>query len=97
MFGALNRFISRLDSEPQDQPSSATRDAAGFHVLKNTNQELAIEPWFDFVIGINGRTIVCNGVHIPKLIPADTSGLRTIRIQTCLRLKFEIALDRLLA
>ncbi|KAI9662558.1 MAG: hypothetical protein M1821_008725 [Bathelium mastoideum] len=57
MFGALNRFISRLDSDPQAQQTKAQRDAAGFHVLKNANQELSIEPWFDFIIGINGRTI----------------------------------------
>ena len=59
MFGALNRFISRLDSDPQQQQIKTPSDAHGFHVLKNTNQELAIEPWFDFIIGINGRTIVC--------------------------------------
>ncbi|KAF8424963.1 GRASP55/65 PDZ-like domain-containing protein [Tirmania nivea] len=29
----------------------------GFQVLRNTNQKLAIEPWFDFVVGINGRQI----------------------------------------
>ncbi|KAF2234197.1 hypothetical protein EV356DRAFT_446970 [Viridothelium virens] len=57
MFGALNRFISRLDSDSQTHQSKTPRDAAGFHVLKNTNQELAIEPWFDFIVGINGRTI----------------------------------------
>lgn len=31
----------------------------GFHVLKNTNPALPIEPWFDFICGINGRLIVC--------------------------------------
>jgi len=30
----------------------------GFQVLRNTNEKLAIEPWFDFVVGINGRQIV---------------------------------------
>jgi hypothetical protein len=57
MFGALNRFISRLDGEPQDQRSN-TGNACGFQVLRNKNNELPLEPWFDFVIGINGRTIV---------------------------------------
>ncbi|EKG10711.1 BTB/POZ domain-containing protein [Macrophomina phaseolina MS6] len=56
MFGALNRFISRLDAEPQER-EQGSKGAYGFQVLRNTNQELAIEPWFDFIIGINGRTI----------------------------------------
>ena len=56
MFGALNRFISRLDSDqPQSQGPSG---AYGFQVLRNKNTGLAVESWFDFVIGINGRTIV---------------------------------------
>ncbi|KAF8456758.1 GRASP55/65 PDZ-like domain-containing protein [Kalaharituber pfeilii] len=29
----------------------------GFQVLRNTNESLAIEPWFDFICGINGRQI----------------------------------------
>jgi hypothetical protein len=57
MFGALNRFISRLDADPAEQ-RTGTHGAAGFQVLKNTNRELPLEPWFDFIIGINGRTIV---------------------------------------
>jgi hypothetical protein len=57
MFGALNRFISRLDAAPEEQ-QSATNGAYGFQVLKNTSPEVPLEPWFDFVIGINGRTIV---------------------------------------
>jgi hypothetical protein len=56
MFGALNRFISRLDSDPKVQQSRSA-SGYGFQVLRNTNLELAIEPWFDFIIGINGRTI----------------------------------------
>jgi hypothetical protein len=59
MFGALNRFISRLDandgSNPQNNASSS--NAFGFQVLRNTNPNIALEPWFDFIIGINGRTI----------------------------------------
>ena len=57
MFGALNRLISKLDGEPQEQSTGST-DAFGFQVLRNTNTELALEPWFDFVIGINGRNLV---------------------------------------
>lgn len=57
MFGALNRLISRLDAEPQEQ-KSGIQGAYGFQVLRNNNLELPIEPWFDFIIGINGRTIV---------------------------------------
>lgn len=58
MFNALNRFISRLDGDAatsrENQPGGF-----GFQVLRNTNPDLAIEPWFDFVVGINGRMIVC--------------------------------------
>ncbi|KAF2459443.1 GRASP55/65 PDZ-like domain-containing protein [Lineolata rhizophorae] len=58
MFGALNRFISRLDANPEEQKrQGGTHGVSGFQVLRNTNQELALEPWFDFIIGINGRTI----------------------------------------
>jgi hypothetical protein len=56
MFNALNRFIARLDS---DSPAPAYNHGAfGFQVLRNKNLELAIEPWFDFIVGINGRMIV---------------------------------------
>jgi hypothetical protein len=60
MFGALNRLISRLDSEPIPQSASqASGDSSyGFQILKNTNPELPLEPWFDFIIGINGHYIV---------------------------------------
>ena len=58
VFGALNRFISRLDSDGQAQNSGSRHAALGFQVLRNTNSELAIEPWYDFVVGINGRLIV---------------------------------------
>ncbi|OAA62623.1 golgi reassembly stacking protein [Niveomyces insectorum RCEF 264] len=58
MFNALNRFIARLDG---DNPAAA-REASdhgtfGFQVLRNTNLALAVEPWFDFIVGINGRVI----------------------------------------
>lgn len=56
MFNALNRFISRLDSDSPAQNS--THGAFGFQVLRNKSPELGIEPWFDFIIGINGRMIV---------------------------------------
>jgi hypothetical protein len=58
MFGALNRFISRLDADPQAQKQSGASDTYGFQVLRNNNPELPLEPWFDSIIGINGRTIV---------------------------------------
>ncbi|KAL2756826.1 hypothetical protein ACRALDRAFT_2082456, partial [Sodiomyces alcalophilus JCM 7366] len=55
MFNALNRFMSRLDGEQPTQRNS--EGSFGFQVLRNTNLELQIEPWFDFIIGINGRPI----------------------------------------
>ena len=62
MFGALNRFISRLDAEPlaqgQGQVQASSNTSYGFQVLRNTNVELALEPWFDFIIGLNGHYIV---------------------------------------
>lgn len=60
MFGALNRFISRLDAEPlpQNQSQNANDTSYGFQVLRNTNPDLPLEPWFDFVIGLNGHYIV---------------------------------------
>ncbi|KAK8229707.1 GRASP55/65 family protein [Phyllosticta capitalensis] len=57
MFGALNRFIARLDAEPQERSNGGDNEAWGFQILRNTNDTLPLEPWFDFVIGINGRTI----------------------------------------
>lgn len=58
MFGALNRFISRLDSDGPSQNSRDGHGALGFQVLRSKNVEIAIEPWYDFVIGINGRQVV---------------------------------------
>ncbi|KAF2130064.1 hypothetical protein P153DRAFT_289728 [Dothidotthia symphoricarpi CBS 119687] len=67
MFGALNRLISRLDAAPIDEQQSAISGAYGFQVLRNANQEVPLEPWFDFVIGINGRTITISlGVFSAK-------------------------------
>lgn len=62
MFNALNRFISRLDGEPAPA-AKANHGTFGFQVLRNTNPQLAIEPWFDFVVGINGRMIVRAHTH----------------------------------
>ncbi|KAL2870945.1 putative Golgi reassembly stacking protein [Aspergillus lucknowensis] len=56
MFGALNRFIGRLDSEPSPQ-HSRNDNAFGFQVLRNKDSEVPLEPWFDFIVGINGRLI----------------------------------------
>ena len=61
MFNALNRFISRLDGDVPSQ-KQASHGAFGFQVLRNANLQLAIEPWFDFIVGINGRMIVCANV-----------------------------------
>ena len=58
MFGALNRFIGRLEGEPAQQASSNGDNSFGFQVLRNKDSELPLEPWFDFIIGINGRLIV---------------------------------------
>ncbi|KAK6386089.1 hypothetical protein LTS17_001663 [Exophiala oligosperma] len=59
MFGALNRFIARLDGEPASRPGEqgSSDSSYGFQVLKNTNKDLLLEPWFDFIIGINGHFI----------------------------------------
>ncbi|KAH6659929.1 GRASP55/65 PDZ-like domain-containing protein [Truncatella angustata] len=56
MFNALNRFISRLDGDPQQQ-QRREQGGYGFQVLRNANLELGIEPWFDFIVAINGREI----------------------------------------
>jgi hypothetical protein len=66
MFGALNRFISRLDAAPIDEQQSSVTGAYGFQILRNTNQDVPLEPWFDFIIGINGRTIVSSGTCISR-------------------------------
>ncbi|KAI7536055.1 GRASP55/65 family protein [Hortaea werneckii] len=60
LFGTLNRFIARLDSSPADAQNPASRASTqgfGFQVLRNTNTGLALDPWFDFIIGINGRNL----------------------------------------
>lgn len=57
MFNALNRFMSRLDGGDTPQ-GHQEQGSFGFQVLRNTNLQLAVEPWFDFLVGINGRPIV---------------------------------------
>ncbi|KAI5300827.1 hypothetical protein KEM55_004669, partial [Ascosphaera atra] len=69
MFGALNRFISRLDGDPQQQQqqeqqkrprqtdSNYNDTAWGFQVLRNNDSKIPLEPWFDFIVGINGHVI----------------------------------------
>ncbi|KAJ5984153.1 hypothetical protein N7481_006252 [Penicillium waksmanii] len=58
MFGALNRFIGRLDGEPSQQSRAGPSDSAfGFQVLRNKDKEIPLEPWFDFIVGINGHAI----------------------------------------
>ena len=58
MFNALNRFISRLDGDGPGQQQNRGAGSFGFQVLRNTNLQLNIEPWFDFIVGINGRPVV---------------------------------------
>lgn len=57
MFNALNRIISRLDGDAPSAPKE-NHGGFGFQVLRNNNLQLTIEPWFDFIVGINGRMIV---------------------------------------
>ncbi|OCT46385.1 Golgi reassembly stacking protein [Cladophialophora carrionii] len=74
MFGALNRFIARLDGEPPPrQTDSGPSDTSyGFQVLRNTKKELQLEPWFDFIIGMNGHYL---GQRTHTLtIPVPASG-----------------------
>jgi hypothetical protein len=59
MFNALNRFISRLDSDSPANNQNHGAGTFGFQVLRNKTPELGVEPWFDFIVGINGRMIVC--------------------------------------
>jgi hypothetical protein len=95
MFNVLNKFISRLDSDSAPQPStqSAGDSSYGFQVLRNTNKELPIEPWFDFIIGINGHFIVrVNDLGIYKQILISA---RKIPIPTSLQPKYGTAQGRL--
>jgi hypothetical protein len=44
----------------------------GFQVLKNSNKFVAIDPWFDFICGINGRLIVCLQPLVPPQLLQHT-------------------------
>ncbi|KAF2766251.1 hypothetical protein EJ03DRAFT_318082 [Teratosphaeria nubilosa] len=65
LFGSLNRFISRLDSDLPTHPPTTntphppkqTTQGYGFQILRNTSPSIPLEPWFDFIIGINSRTL----------------------------------------
>lgn len=59
MFGALNRFIGRLDADSSQQSQNSDGEGSfGFQVLRNKDAEVPLEPWFDFIVGINGHLIV---------------------------------------
>src|ERR1700712_2923275 len=77
MFNALNRFISRLDSDSPAQNSG--HGAFGFQVLRNKNLELGIDPWFDFIVGINGRMIVRTLGLAVVLYPNGSRTIQTLR------------------
>ncbi|KAK3116653.1 hypothetical protein LTR53_002767 [Teratosphaeriaceae sp. CCFEE 6253] len=72
LFGTINRFISRLDSEPQSQVQSRSTSGYGFQVLRNNDRGLALEPWFDFIIGLNGHNV-----------DSPDPGLLATEIQNC--------------
>lgn len=55
--------MSRLDGDVPQRRNE--QGSFGFQVLRNTNLQLAIEPWFDFIVGINGRPIV-RSKPVPK-------------------------------
>ena len=88
MFGALNRFISRLDSDGQLPGSRDGYNVFGFQVLRNKNAEIPIEPWYDFIIGINGRPIVYKvskkgDLQANKLQDTSDSNLFATEIRNC--------------
>lgn len=66
MFGALNRLISSLDADTSYAQSHTRDNAYGFQVLRNKNPDLPLEPWFDFIIGINGHIIVRGAVRMAE-------------------------------
>lgn len=90
MFASLNRFIARLDTEPQAPPSQ--RGIFGFQVLRNNNTETAIEPWFDFIVGINGHGIVRHNHVVRRSILLTEH--RRVLTRHCSRLKCATALVR---
>lgn len=95
MFGVLNRFIARLDSEPVPQSSSTGPgdSSYGFQVLRNTNTDLPIEPWFDFLVGINHHLIVSQSMSLFIRPSRSSNDIRMIQIHSFLQGKSAIALD----
>jgi hypothetical protein len=73
MFGALNRFIARLDGEPAPPQAEQgpSDNSYGFQILKNPTKELPLEPWFDFIIGINGHFIASSDMFMEMNKHAD--------------------------
>ncbi len=60
-------------------------------MLRNKNLEIPIEPWYDYIIGINGRQIV----HQPPLsLSLDSADIadRIAPTRTSSRLKYVIVL-----
>lgn len=86
MFNALNRFISRLDGDTPQQRQQE-RGSFGFQVLRNTNLELAVEPWFDFIVGINGRPLVRAGNELRLNKTVSNPTRRTTRSRPCFHKK----------
>jgi hypothetical protein len=73
MFGALNRFIGRLDGDSSPQAWTKPNDNSfGFQVLRNKDPELPLEPWFDFIIGINGRLVVRPPIRLREVVLCDS-------------------------
>ncbi len=91
MFGALNRFISRLDSESPGPRGQSKDGGYGFQVLRNNDPAVPIEPWFDFIVGINGRMIVCSQ-WLYSLTNSMLTGVRRIQTQGSSRRRFVTAL-----
>ena len=56
---SLNRNVFGFqDDTPRHQSNQGAGYTYGFQVLRNKNPDLAIEPCFDYIVGINGRDIV---------------------------------------
>ena len=95
MFNVLNSFIARLDADSAAKTStqSSGDNSYGFQVLRNTNKDLPIEPWFDFIIGINGHFIV--RIETSRTTTQLLIITRRILIPTSLQPKSTIAPDPL--
>jgi hypothetical protein len=55
---------------------------------------LPLEPWFDFIVGINGHTIVRIHCVGPSIMTPLTQIYRKTRIRTCLRQNAGTALEQ---